>query len=619
MDDTDFTSLARSYGYDQRALLVALRRAGLTSLAVSEELGANVSGSPNGVAIAGGALLDAAQLSPLADPLFAGLARRHAIDTDAIYVIADDAATARRYAMQLPLKFAPHTVKMLRAKLPAVWAIETQSDYFSAVGLGLPDDRVAMANALALHLVPRLQDDESMKAPQIDALVGSATRNAKATTVIFSGLRNEVLGYPDHIAATAAAFRAHHVNFGTIEYYDQKQDQLGNEDLARLLPERTVRVQAIAKPEADKLKPEDIVERYMLGVRERNVRVVYVRPIVHQWNGRSIEASNVELIRRIAAGVRSSGKKIGPASPFGLFQIRPLEIIVASLAVPAIALLVLAEIGVGGWLWIALFVAGDLVLVGLGYLSHHDVLARKALALAAGLVFPTAGLLSIGWIFRNEPGPFRATNAYARAFVALGIAIAVTLGGALVITGLMSTPMTMLEIDRFSGVKYVLVLPALIALGLYFFTDRFAAKIDWRTAADSPVRVAQLVTGVVLVAGAFVVLQRSGNQSDIAPSTFELALRAHLTTLLAVRPRFKEFVAGFPALMLVAALLPIDRKRWGWMFVVAIGLGLGDLIDTFSHFHTPLVIGAIRVINGTVLGALFGAIAIAVYRRLWVR
>ena len=39
MDDQDFQSLARSYAYDQRAFLIALRQAGLTSLAVQEELG----------------------------------------------------------------------------------------------------------------------------------------------------------------------------------------------------------------------------------------------------------------------------------------------------------------------------------------------------------------------------------------------------------------------------------------------------------------------------------------------------------------------------------------------------------------------------------------------------
>jgi hypothetical protein len=60
----------------------------------------------------------------------------------------------------------------------------------------------------------------------------------------------------------------------------------------------------------------------------------------------------------------------------------------------------------------------------------------------------------------------------------------------------------------------------------------------------------------------------------------------------------------------------VDRRRWGWLFVLAAGMGLGDLIDTFSHLHTPLLVGAERVVNGGVLGAIIGAVVIFVYRRL---
>jgi hypothetical protein len=125
-----------------------------------------------------------------------------------------------------------------------------------------------------------------------------------------------------------------------------------------------------------------------------------------------------------------------------------------------------------------------------------------------------------------------------------------------------------------------------------------------------------LLVGIVLLAAGYLIVVRSGNQSDIAPSSFELALRAHLTTWLQVRPRFKEFVVGFPALMLIPALVPVDRARWGWLFALAIGVGLGDVIDTFSHLHTHLAISALRLINGAVIGILIGAIAIAIYRRL---
>jgi hypothetical protein len=84
---------------------------------------------------------------------------------------------------------------------------------------------------------------------------------------------------------------------------------------------------------------------------------------------------------------------------------------------------------------------------------------------------------------------------------------------------------------------------------------------------------------------------------------------------LSVRPRFKEFLIGFPALMLVPALFVADRRRLGWLLVLGIGMGLGDLVDTFSHLHTPLAVSALRVVNGAVLGAVIGVLVIVLYRR----
>jgi Family of unknown function (DUF5693) len=615
MDDQDFQSLARSYAYDQRAFLVALRQAGLTSLAVQEELGGQVSTSATAAVYSGTALLAQAKLTGFHDPVFARLAV-HGIRNDEVYLIAYDAATAERYRQQLALKF-PRSTRVLRAANPAVFAIRTQPDYFSSVGLGLPEDRLALARALALKLVPRLQNDERFGAPQIGALLDDAARGHDAHTVIYFGLRNQVLGYPDAIDATAAAMRRDKLDFGTIETYDVKQTQAGNDTLAKDLPDRTVRVQAIAKPEQDKLRPEEIVQRYDLGVRERNVRVVYLRPFAHQWDGRSIEATNVELVHQIAQGVRAAGLRVGPASPFERFVTRWWEILLASLAVPAVLLLLLAEFGIGDRRWLIAFVALDVLLVAAGFATHHDMAVRKLLALIGAIAFPIAGFAVVAPAFRAPRAP-SAGAAILDGIRVVAVATLVTLGGALVVVGLLSTPLTMLEVDRFSGVKLVLAAPPLIALLLYLFTPRWGSKLSPASLGESPVSVAQLVAAAVLLGAGYLVLIRSGNQSDIAPSGFELALRSHLTTLLQVRPRFKEFVIGFPALMLVPALVPKDRARWGWLFALAIGVGLGDVVDTFSHLHTHLAVSVLRLVNGAVLGVIVGAVAVVAYRR-WRR
>jgi flagellar biosynthesis protein FliR len=113
-------------------------------------------------------------------------------------------------------------------------------------------------------------------------------------------------------------------------------------------------------------------------------------------------------------------------------------------------------------------------------------------------------------------------------------------------------------------------------------------------------------------------VSRSGNQSDVAPSAFELSLRSGLTAVLGVRPRFKEFLIGFPLMMLLPALTLRHRQVFGWLFALGIGIGTADMIDTFSHLHTPLEVSLIRLLNGLVIGCIVGAIAVLAYRR-WGR
>ena len=53
--------------------------------------------------------------------------------------------------------------------------------------------------------------------------------------------------------------------------------------------------------------------------------------------------------------------------------------------------------------------------------------------------------------------------------------------------------------------------------------------------------------------------------------------------------------------------------------VLCAGIGLADVLDTFSHIHTPLHVGLLRTFNGVVLGFVIGAILQFIYRRFFVR
>ena len=159
MDYQDFSALAQSYGYNEEQFLVELRRAGLTSLAVAEELGGSINSGTGAVLLPGQQLVDQARLSALADPTLAELARRHQVDVRALYLIVYDRDALPRYRANIAMHLGPHAVRTVRAAEPSILAVRSQIDYFNALGLGLPERPLALARKLELFLVPRVQND----------------------------------------------------------------------------------------------------------------------------------------------------------------------------------------------------------------------------------------------------------------------------------------------------------------------------------------------------------------------------------------------------------------------------------------------------------------------------
>lgn len=620
MDYGDVVQLVQAENGSLDAYLTELRKAGLTSLALSEELGSDIPSSTHADVISGAQLLASAHLSPVADPTLAALVRAGKVNANTVYLLAYDAATYARYRAMLPLHFAPSAIDVLHTGKPWIFAVRTQIDYFNGIPLGIPSDEIARARRLHFEIVPRFQNDERYDAAQIAALANMLGGDRRISTVIFFGLRPEIVGYPDNIDATAELFRAHKWNFGAIEIYDPSQLQKGTEHLAQLLPDQTVRVQAIAKPELDKMKFGEIAARFVLGVRERNIRVAFLRPYLHPQNGESLETTNAQMVADIASQLRDSGFTLGRASPFtrapGGETLNPVLAGIAALGVPSIFVILLAFFG-----WykrsyaIAAYALTILLYLG-GVLTHHGLVARSILALFAALLFAAAAFVVLVRPFNEEP----AAGTRKQLLRSIGWTLLVTgvaLLGALLVVGLMSVPLAMEEIVRVRGVKLILVLPPVIALAIYIFSRRFGAQSERAGEVFlTPVRAYHiLILGIVAAAGALLVM-RSGNTSDIAPSSFELSIRHGLTTLLAVRPRFKEFVVGVPTLMLATALLGAHRKAVGWLLALGIGVGIGDVIDTFSHLHTPLSISALRIVNDLVLGIAIGVVAILIYRAI---
>jgi Family of unknown function (DUF5693) len=634
MDQQDFADFATAYGYDQTELLRQMRIAGLTAVAIYEETGQRINLGNHAFVQSGQQLIATARTTPLSDPLLAGLAKRGEVDPNSMYLLVYDRPTLDRYVWALRNQLESRNVRVLRSTLPALLAVKTQVDYFNNLGLGIPQDVATQARSLGLIVDPRFQNNEKLDEAHIQAVFDQAMAGGKIGTVIFFGLRNEVMGYQYQIDATADVFstaRANQPLFGFIEFYDPTQAQKGGETLGRKIPGRTVRVQAISKLELDKLDLDTVIARYLLGVRERNIRVIYLRPFPHliqikdasgQLVTASAEATNLEMLRQLRDSLSENGFHVGRAHPFVDFGGPFYQVLyfIAALGAAGGFLLLLDLLGwARAWMPWAFFGLTALAYAAAAFL-HHDDIVRRAWALGGALTFSVlAGIAVAPWFMETTeipgakaPALQDARNGLRCLLTAAGVAAM----GALLVTGLLSQASFMLEVQQFFGVKALLVVPALALVAIYLFTDAFGERRQVGDAAASPVRAWQLAAVVLLVAGAALLVTRSGNQPDTGVSPIEVHLRGFLTTLLGARPRFKEFLIGFPALFLLPVLLPAHRRALGWVFVLAIGVGTADIVDTFSHIHTSLTIGALRLFNGLVVGSLVGLVAQSLYRRL---
>ena len=109
-----------------------------------------------------------------------------------------------------------------------------------------------------------------------------------------------------------------------------------------------------------------------------------------------------------------------------------------------------------------------------------------------------------------------------------------------------------------------------------------------------------VIFGVFALAGAVYII-RSGNVNEI--SSLESWMRSTITEIFAARPRTKEFLIGYPCLVLFVYYIKNTNVK-----VVSFIAGVGSSIlaasvtNTFCHVFTDLTTIYMRVINGLAIG-----------------
>ena len=387
---------------------------------------------------------------------------------------------------------------------------------------------------------------------------------------------------------------------GMVEFFPQK----GLTTLANFMDKDLVRMHSIPENEMASMSQNRALDRYTLAVTDRNIRVILVRFFPEM----GLKDTSLYL-SELRTSLEDEGFQLGKPEAFGSLPFSRIYLFIIGLGVSAggVLLLDLLKFRKLGLVLGIIGFSGFTALLGLGEIG----MARKAMALMSVIIFP---VLSVTVFLNHKPA------GVGKAIWLLIKMTVVSLVGALLMVGLLADKSYMYTLDQFMGVKLAHLVPILSILIVFWFLKDYSRK-SWKKVINFlnyPVTVKYVVLLGALAVILLIYIMRTGNESA-AVSAWELALRARLDDLLAVRPRTKEFLIGHPLMLLLLFLGYRDK----YLPILAIGIiGQVSLVNTFAHIHTPLVISLVRTFNGLWLGIILGLLLIGLVKigkRVWDR
>ena len=405
---------------------------------------------------------------------------------------------------------------------------------------------------------------------------------------------------------------------------------------------------------------EEITNSFFRAIAERNCKIVYMRMILEpdndvkpdakeeKWTYITDPADYEQLLGDLDTRLSAIGYRHGTVPPMELDTPSRLCRIVEGIGVVALCVLLLDLFFYLDDRWrYGLLALGVLGVVGLAFVKPHGY--QLLLSLAGGIVMPaiagTALCRAVAGKRRAVPQPKLGGLLVYCIGMAL-VTILLSFGSSILATSALTQLSYLVEMDLYRGVKIMQLIPigvfGLAYLLVYAYEESGAKtavlahigergekgrmerfKTYFAEVMRQPMKLGWMV-GLVLVVGvgAFVLLAgvyyiyRTGNSTNV--SAAELQFRNFLENTLIARPRTKEFLIGWPCLMLFIWALRRQMNFLPLLFGLCASIGLVSIVNTFLHIRTPFLLSLLRtgwgVLFGLAIGIALVCVAELVYR-----
>ncbi|MCF8008170.1 MAG: DUF5693 family protein [Halanaerobiales bacterium] len=474
-----------------------------------------------------------------------------------------------------------------------------KEDYLS-IDLGFDQDLIKNIKDHGFNITYRL---ENSKYNEINfKMLAEIDQNS---AIVFTG--EEIVGYPDNIDKTAQIIKNKQSRFGFIEAIIAVQK--GEDTLSKLLNFQISRVHSITQEEMNIYSKKKIVDRYIRAVKERNIRILYLRPIIKKdLNFLKVKKLNQNYLLNLKDNLFNLNYKIEKSEPFRTFSNNNIFIILAALGtVIGTVLLLIYIFNIKELILTIILVILGIIGIFVFYYIFDTNLFRAAIALGSSIIFPSLAIIS----------QVLSTNSKKNILTYFKTVLITSIGALFVVVAL-SDIGYLTKIYQFRGVKLAFLTPLLIISIYYFFEyiirqkgTTFKSKVIKLININLKVKHL-IVLAVLAILGLYYVL-RTGNFPILDIPVIEEKLRVTLEEILIVRPRFKEILIGHPALIVILFQFKQLRGNLGLYFLSLLALiGQINILNSFAHIHTPVLISLLRTAHGLWIGLIFGIIIVYV-------
>ena len=398
-----------------------------------------------------------------------------------------------------------------------------------------------------------------------------------------------IAGNPDTLPI-ANLLKRHGISIAQIEFFKQIGD---SKILLEMYPD-IIPLHSLIKSEmiARRVSRTAIIERYVRAVHERSVRIVLVRPYdLMMGNKFNSMDEDLTIASKKLADRGYTAKWPEPYQPWDRspFAVLALSIVfVSTLLFYSTRLSCATDNTVRTKEIMVMFAAIMLVACMCWKIK---LIARVIGGLCAGLVATEAALCAL-----------KGRKKFLQA-------LCIVFTGGLTIAAFYGTTKAALRLTPFSGVKLTLLIPLVLVLW-----HDMHCRIHDESGSDFLKRYAvwaEIILCCILLCAMLVMTLRSDNVSDTP--AIEMAFRDFLERILVIRPRTKEVLIGYPALVVYYYMVKFGYiPHYREILRIVATIAFGSAINTFCHFHTRLELSVIRVINGCWLGLIIGCVLVLI-------